>query len=187
MIAFIKGTVIHKDANFAIIDNNGLGFRVFLRPDVLANLKDGAEAQFFIHEYLRDNERELYGFPIIGELKLFWKLMTVSGVGPKMALHLLSLGYEKLHKAIDTENLAIISSVSGVGKKTAQKIILELRGKLKTDDGEVADDVADALVHMGYSRQDVAEALNELPADLEKIEDKLKAALKQLSTRASKH
>lgn len=183
MIAYIKGTVLHKNANFAIIDNNGLGWRVFLRPDVLASLKDGTEAQFFTHEYLRDNERELYGFESINELKLFWKLMTVSGVGPKMALHLLGLGFEKLRKAIETENLSIISSISGVGKKTAQKIILELRGKLKNDEGEVADDVADALIHLGYSRQEVSEVLNKLPEGIEKLEDKLKAALKQLGAR----
>ncbi len=187
MIAFLKGTIIHKDTNFAIIDNNGLGYRVFLRPDLLAGLKEEATAQFFTHEYLRENERELYGFASMNELKLFWKLMTVSGVGPKMALHLLGLGFEKLRKAIDTENLAIISSISGVGKKTAQKIILELRGKLKSDIANPTDDILDALVHMGYGRQEVAEVLNELPADLEKIEDKLKAALKQLNTRALKH
>ena len=73
MIASIKGTVLHKDANFAIIDNNGLGYRIFLRPDFLVSLKDGATAQFFTHEYLRENERELYGFESINELKLFWK------------------------------------------------------------------------------------------------------------------
>lgn len=186
MIAFIKGTVLHKDTNFAIIDNNGLGFRVFLRPDLLAGLKDGSTVQFFTHEYLRENEREIYGFESIGELKLFWKLMTVSGVGPKMALHLLGLGFEKLHKAIETENLGIISSISGVGKKTAQKIILELRGKLKTDSDGATDDVTEALVHMGYSRPEVAEVLNELPPTLEKLEDKLKAALKLLSKKGGR-
>ena len=183
MIAFIKGTVIHKDTNFAIIDNNGLGFRVFLRPDVLASLKDGSEEQFFIHEYLRDNERELYGFPIIGELKLFWKLMTVSGVGPKMALHLLGLGFEKLHKAIDSENLAVLSSISGVGKKTAQKIILELRGKLTFDSGVGSEheDIYHALTNLGYRGEEINEAISSLPPNLIKIEEQIKASLKILA------
>lgn len=183
MIAYIKGAVIHKDQNFIILDQQGLGFRIFLSAALLLPLKEGETVAFFTHEYLRDNERELYGFRDIFELKLFWKLLTVSGVGPKMALHLLDLGYEKLQKAIEAENLGIISSVSGVGKKTAQKIILELRGKLKMGGGreQKEKDIYTALTNLGYSQDEVRETLSHLPSELEKIEDQIKAALKLLS------
>lgn len=182
MIAFLKGTVVLKENNFCILDANGVGYRVFLRPDLLFSLKEGAVAQFFTHEYLRENERELYGFSTIQELRLFWKLITVSGVGPKMATHLLALGYEKLEQAIEKENLAVISSISGVGKKTAQKIILELRGKLKmgADNDHEHEDIYNALTNLGYSREEVNEAIFNLPPELKKIEAQIKAALKIL-------
>lgn len=182
MIGYLKGQVksVGKDQVLVVIDN--LGYEVFVSAPTLDKVKVGEEQEFWTHEYLRENARELYGFPTREELGLFRDLMKVSGVGPKMALNVLSLGAGRVREAITKGDAGMLGSVSGVGKKTAQKIVLELKGVLSDANAVSADmEAVDALRRLGYSQREASEALHGVAG--ETVEEKIKAALKILGKR----
>ena len=142
----------------------------------------GGQVELWTHEYLRDDARELYGFRNEREHKLFLRLIDVSGVGPKMAMNILSLGKsEEIERKVEEGDALWISRVPGVGKKTAQKIILELRGRLTDiEAGDVAsEEVISALVNLGYSRDQARNAVVHI--DDGPVEERLKTALKTLA------
>lgn len=183
MISYLKGQVkfLQKDAVVVVIDN--LGYEVFMPAPALERLKVGAEIELYTHEYIREDSRELFGFLTRDEHALFDDLMKVSGVGPRTGLHVLSLGAERVRKAINDGDAGLLSTVSGVGKKTAQKIVLELKGVLSEAGVSTMDDEAvDALRRLGYSQREAREALQSVGA-AESTEDKIKAALKVLGKR----
>jgi Holliday junction DNA helicase RuvA len=182
MISYLKGKIIYKGKNFVIVEINGLGFQVFVSEEFLTRRKVGDAVEIFTHEYLREDSRELYGFTKISELEFFWQLLDVSGIGPKLAHKIVSsYKLEKIQKAIADGDLAFLSSISGVGKKTAQKIILELKGKLtesKLASGE--DEIVEALIRLGYKKQEAREAVGKIGEDVLGAENKIKVALKIL-------
>jgi Holliday junction DNA helicase RuvA len=182
MISYLKGKIIYKGDYFAILEVNNVGFKVFLPESYLLKYKLGEIVEVFTHEYVREDSRELYGFGRTEELKFFWQLIDVSGVGPKMAHKLISAHkLEKLEKAISEGDLGILGTIPGVGKKTAQKIILELKGKLVTGKAVSANnEIVDALVRLGYSKNEALEAVGKIGEDIEGAENKIKAALKNL-------
>ncbi len=186
MIAYLKGKIIYKDINFIILENNGIGYKVFLSAVRLSNLKEGEEVELFTHEQGREDGRELYGFLNIEELKLFWKLVSVSGVGPKSAQNILGLDSPgKIESAITAGDVAFLTRVSGIGKKIAERMILELKGKLIMDEegGDTSDQEAiDALYGLGYSKSEAQAAINKLD-DAKTTEAKIKGALKILGSR----
>lgn len=184
MISYLKGAIKSKQKNSVILVVGDVGYEVFLPVPALNKIKIGAGQEFFTHEYLRENSRELYGFPDQAEIRLFLDLIKVSGVGPRMALNVLSLGYDKVRDAISKGDAGLITTVSGVGKKTAQKIVLELKGILEfTDDSSQSSaEVVDALKRLGYSQREASEALQHVQ-NAESTEDKLKSALKILGKR----
>ena len=182
MIGYLKGQIKlkYKDTVLVVVDN--LGYEVFVPAPALEKARVGEEQEWFTHEYLRENARELYGFPSREELALFRDLLKVSGVGPKMALNVLSLGEERVRAAITAGDASLLASVSGVGKKTAQKIVLELKGILSEADGMAAHEEAlDALKRIGYSLREAQEALRH--ATGETVEEHIKSALKILGKR----
>jgi len=183
MIAYLKGKIIYKDINFIILENSGVGYKVFMSAVRLANLKEGEEIELFTHEQGREDGRELYGFLSIEELKLFWKLTSVSGVGPKSGQNILGLDKpEKIENAITAGDVAFLTRVSGIGKKIAERMILELKGKLIMDSvgGDSSDTEAiDALAGLGYSRSKAAEVVRKL-INFKTAEEKIKEALKIL-------
>ncbi len=185
MISTLSGKITHVFEDSIIMENGGIGYRVFLPSNFLVKIKKDVGIKIYTHEHIREDARDLYGFETIEDLKMFWKLLSVSGVGPKMASRIMSLGTTKILDSISRGEIAILSSVSGVGKKTAQKIILELKGVLveleKTD--KSSDEVADALVKLGYSRKEALAAIEGLPENLKTTEDRLKAALKNLGSK----
>ncbi len=182
MIAYVKGKVqlVQKASVIVMVDN--LGYEVFLPASSLDVLKGGQEVELYTHEYIREDARELFGFLTRDEHSLFDDLMKVSGVGPRMGLHVLALGATRVREAISKGDTGLLSSVSGVGKKTAQKIILELKGVLAEVGTQVTDEVVDALRRLGYTQREASEALQSV-GDTEKVEDKIKAALKLLGKR----
>jgi Holliday junction DNA helicase RuvA len=182
MISYLKGKIIYKGNHFAILETGGVGFRVFLSESYLLKYKIGETVEIFAHEYVREDSRELYGFGTAEELQFFWQLIGISGVGPKMAHKLISAyKLEKLEKAVSEGDLAILGTIPGVGKKTAQKIILELKGKLVTGKTVSADnEIVDALVRLGYSKNEAQEAVGKIGEEIEGAENKIKAALKNL-------
>ena len=187
MIGSITGKITYKGGNFVIVETSGIGYKVFLTPVLLVQLKLNQEFSFVILTYVREDQISLYGFPTLPELVFFELLLTVSGVGPKSALGIMSLaGLDMIKSAIVSEDPSVFTKVSGVGRKTAERVIVELKGKLKeqADTLPVAkehSDALDALIALGYSQQEARDALKAIPTDVVKIQDKVKIALKNLS------
>jgi holliday junction DNA helicase RuvA len=179
MMTYLNGKVLYHGQGYLIIERGGIGYRVSFPEPVAHDFRGDVEV--YLHEVIRDNERELFGFSSIDQLELFWKLISISGVGPKIAQKIVfSHSVEQVRANIMKGDLQMLTNVSGVGKKTAQKIILELKGAL-TDDEPVAaidSDAVDALVGLGYKKQDAQVAIAAAPG--ETTEELIKAALKGL-------
>ena len=180
MISYLKGTIQWKNDNSVVVLNNDIGYEIFTPKPSLERLKIGEEKEFFCHEYLREDSRDLYGFLVKEELSLFFDLRKVSGVGPKTALNVLSLGASRVQGAIAKGDVDFLASVPGVGKKTAQKIVLELKGVL-IEVGLVTEETEalDVLVSLGYSRREAQDAVKSVSSAVT-AEDKIKTALKIL-------
>jgi len=191
MIAFLTGRIAEKGLSHCVLDVHGVGYRVSMSTSSLAALpSEGDEVTVLTHMHLREDEVSLFGFENAEEKSLFERLITVSGVGPKVALAALSsYAPASLIEAIAREDVAVISSVSGIGKKTAQRIILELKDKLGVPDlsatpagvsVDAAAEARDALLSMGFSAAEAASALKGYeggPADTNAL---LKHALRRL-------
>jgi len=178
MIITLEGKITHKELNFVILENNGIGYQIFL-PDA-GKAPFGEATKLFIYEHIREDKHDLYGFFNFDEMGFFLKLLSVSGVGPKMAQAIMTLGIEKVQKAIIKGDSGVIESISGVGKKRAQTIILELRGNINKmlEKENINQDVLSALVGLGYSRNEAEEVLQQLSEEISGTEAQLKAALK---------
>lgn len=190
MIAFITGRIAAKGDSFCVLEVGGVGLRLAMSTGSLAALPhEGDTVTVFTHLHVREEELSLFGFESMAEKELFERLITVSGVGPKVALAALS-SYEPsvLTDAICAEDVAVVSSIPGIGAKTAQRIILELKDKLggpaapagrqSASTGAVAE-ARDALLGMGFSAAEVASALKGAASD-EGASALVRAALKRL-------
>ncbi len=187
MIAKLNGKVVYKDKNSAIIDMSGVGYRAFVSTDTLSKLKNGSNANLWTHLVVRENIMDLYGFIDKEEKDFFELLIGISGIGPKSALAILSLApVAVLRKAISSEDASYLTKVSGIGRKSAQKIILELKDKTGTateKDGIGLKEEAEALeaLHaLGYTLNDSREALKKFGDDITCTNDRINKALKIL-------
>jgi Holliday junction DNA helicase RuvA len=187
MISYIEGILIQKTDKFVVLKTNGVGWRVNASKETLSKLPQvGQEAKLFCAHEVREDSQELYGFLNQDELEFYEMIRKVSGVGPKSALAILSLAPAKMvASAIASGNVAFLAKVSGVGRKTAEKIILELKDKVaKMEPSAIASDddvdVLEALQALGYSTREAAGVLQSLPKDLKGAEARLKEALKFL-------
>ncbi len=191
MISFLNGMLAGKSADTAYVECNGVGFEVGMSANSLAKMPDaGKPVQVYTYLQVREDAMTLYGFASLEEKALFEKLIGVSGVGPKMALAALStFGPQALVDAIMAEDSALVSRIPGVGKKTAQRIILELRGTLEKSLSQ-GDDTASArsgvvsivvedLMAMGFTQAEADLACNGMPADATEARG-LQYALKRL-------
>ena len=183
MLAFIQGKIKHLGEDYLILENSGLGYQIDYPKKQLIGLKVGETMEFYLHEYLREEARELYGFRKIEELELFWRLLAISGIGPRLAQQIVFLGkLEDLVKNIEKGNADYICQVSGVGTKKAQKIIIELKGKLDlTGTGHEDDEVLQALKNLGYNSMQAREAVNKIPKEIQDISERVREALRYLS------
>ena len=183
MIITLQGKITHMFEEGVVLDVNGVGYEVFLSPAVLGKVKTKQEVTFWTYEHIREDSYDIYGFQTLDELEMYRKLVSVSGVGPKTALHILALGdVAEIERLIDRGDVEMITRVKGIGRKTAQKIILELKGKLvqlKDKDSKI-DDVVAALVGMGVDRQAAREATTSAAETEKTVEGRLKEALRQL-------
>lgn len=192
MISFLRGRIAHKDAQGAVIDVNGVGYRVGMSTQSLSLLEtQGGETTVFTYLQVRDDGISLYGFIDERERALFEKLITVSSVGPKVAISALStFNADALMRAIANEDIAAVSSIPGVGKKTAQRIVLELKGTLDngiggpkaTDSAQEAGlaQTTDALFSMGFSSAEIDLALKGYDGDMADTSALLRYALRRL-------
>jgi len=184
VLASLRGLVTAHDERSMTVDVHGVGFRLFVLPRTLQQFPIGSEAAVSTHLHVREDALELYGFANIEEQRLFEKLLTVSGVGPRVALGVLSAAsVSDLEAAIERGQATILTKVSGVGTKTAQRIIIDLKGKLTHDETAGDSDmgtVIDALTNLGYTAKEARDAAAGTSAELP-VAQRVKQALKQVS------
>lgn len=183
MMGSLRGRVLEVHASFLLLEVNGVGYAVKASSGTLSTAKAGEDRFFYIHDHVREDVRDLYGFSSWSEQEFFEKLLGISGVGPKVALTLMSAGsIGQVKAAVMQGDLALLTSVPGVGKKTAQKIVLELKGQLVDVEDVVPGDseVVDALVTLGYPAQQARDILKSLPREITGIPDRIREALKYL-------
>lgn len=187
MITQLHGRVVYKDPEYLILDVGGVGYCVHVTPETLANTPEEADVMLWTHLVVRETALDLYGFRTREELRFFELLIGVSGVGPKSGLAILGLAdVATLTDAITNSDTSYLTKVSGIGAKNAKKIVLELGDKLGArGDGaslKADADVIDALTAMGYSTQEARTALKDIPSDVAGASERLKHALKHLSS-----
>ena len=185
MIGFLQGKVHSTDNSSLILDVNGIGYKVFAPLPILISAPKEAPLSLFIHTHVREDHIILYGFKDESDLFLFEKLTSVSGIGPKSALAMLSVhSPSSLADAIERSDAEALSHTPGVGKKTAEKIILELKGKLSHLIGKEMNDttleVRLALEALGYSAKEIHEALKDMNTEGKTTSTIIKEALHQL-------
>ncbi len=167
-----------------LLEVQGVGYVVRVSVPTLALLKVGEQTFLYIHDHIREDAHELFGFLSVADLALFDQLLGISGVGPKVAMTILSIGSaDTVRRAIMNGDLATLTSVPGVGKKTAQKIVLELKGQLiEGEQGSSIDkDVIEALESLGYSAQQAREALKQISSEIVETPARVREALRLLS------
>lgn len=182
MYAFVKGVVTLIKPSYIVIESHGVGYLV-LSPTPY-DYKIGEETICFTHHYLREDTNALYGFKNLDSKELFVKLLGVSGIGPKSALSILASDkIDEIIVAIENSDVKYLTKFPGIGPKSAQQIILDLKGKLILDDLELApsqeSDVSQALSALGYSKNEVKKVLKKLDVD-QSVEQMIKDALKLL-------
>ncbi len=189
MIAHIGGIVIHKDEKFLVIDTGGVGYKVWTTVDTIATFGIGDKASMWTYTAVRENSIDLYGFSTMEEMSFFDLLLDVSGIGPKSALSIITVAsVETLKKAIATGDTSYLNKVSGIGKKTAEKIVIELRDKLHAHkgEGEVSgllreeSDIIEALKALGYSQNEARDVLKQIPHTIDGTNARIKEALRIL-------
>ena len=191
MIAFIRGKIIAKRTGSIIIETNNLGYQIFIGEKNWESLQPDQTVELFIYHNVREDTEDLYGFSNLDELSLFELLISVSGVGPKSALSVLSLASaEQIKQAIIIGDESLLTKVSGIGKKTAQRLILELKNKisgLPLDlangsilNSNVDQDDLEALLALGYSLPKARQALAKIDQQITDPAQRLKLALQNL-------
>ncbi len=184
MIAYIKGVILEKTERSAIVLTNGVGYEVFLSLRDLQKVEKSSQQEFFIYSYIRQDSFDLYGFQNLSAIDLFKKLLLVSGVGPKSAINILGLAeVDDLKKAITSGDPSFFQKVSGVGKKTAERIVVELKEKFINDISNIAGpiggdrQVIEALLSLGYKEKEAMEMVKKLQGDEIDLSAKIKKVL----------
>lgn len=189
MIASLEGIIELKGEKFMVLSVGGVGYKVFAGQDTLQKIPEkGAKVKLWIHHHIREDTSALYGFLHFAELDLFEALIAISGIGPKGALGVLGVApVDTLKKAIAAGDTSYLTRVSGIGKKMAEKIVLELREKMAgrgvlVDAPELKSeaDALDALVAFGYAQRDAREALSAVSQEVTEVGERVRAALKKL-------
>lgn len=190
MIAHIKGEIAEKFNNSVIVDVHGVGYEITLTALDYDNVKLGDEIKFYTYHSIRENAEELYGFSSLAAKKLFELLISVQGIGPKAAIAILSLAApEEVRNAIANADAAFVSKASGVGKKSAERVIVDLRDKvgipshygateiIATPGKNEPDEALDALIALGFPLKEATAALEKVDKSLS-VEERIKLALK---------
>ena len=189
MIRLLKGIIELQDGQHLLIDVNGVGYHVYATQDLLARSVIGDAIKVFTYTHVREDMLDLYGFSALEDLKLFEQFITVSGIGPKTAIGIFAVGSrERIMTAIATSDVTFFSSVPRLGKKNAQKIIIELKNKLgsleeldlSTSEAREDAEVIEALKGFGFSVKEASDALRSLDAKVTNVSEKIRLALKQL-------
>lgn len=192
MIVYLEGTLHHVEEDHITLLIQGVGYQIFLSQTALKNLPPaGKTVQFHIHMVVREDAHLLFGFPTPAEKAIFLKLIQVNSIGPKMALNILSgLPVQDLAQAIHSEDLVRLTAIPGIGKKTAERLIVDLKDKILEWVGtpttalppQISEEALSALMNLGYSRQEASKALSTLPeGEKLSLEKMVREGLKALS------
>jgi Holliday junction DNA helicase RuvA len=192
MIAHLKGKIEEKFGNALILDVHGVGYEIMVPTPDFESVKLGEERKFFTYHQVRENAEELYGFSSLSAKKIFELLISVQGIGPKAAIAILSLAEaEEVRNAIANADSAFISKATGVGKKSAERVIVDLRDKVGTpshygtttpsltkDVDTQPDEALDALIALGFPLKEATSALEKVDKTLS-VEERIRLALKK--------
>ncbi|MBI5300141.1 MAG: Holliday junction branch migration protein RuvA [Deltaproteobacteria bacterium] len=172
MIAHLKGVIHSKSTNQVVVEVNGVGYQIFVSLNTFYELPpEGFEISLYIYSHIREDQFTLFGFLNIDEKNLFQQLLKVTGIGPKLALTLLSgLSAHEIGTAIANGDVMKLKAIPGIGQKTAERIILDLKGKIipgtpalkRTNASETYDEALSALTHLGYTAQQAEKALEKI-------------------------
>jgi Holliday junction DNA helicase RuvA len=182
MIATLRGTITEKLPDSLILEVGGVGYELTVTVDDWGAARAGAEAKYYVYEQVREDAFNLFGFSELAGRQLFTQLIGVNGVGPKLAMQILSAaGESRLRQAIASGDPALLKGITGVGPKTAQRVILDLRGKVEEGAvglAPVGDSTYQALVSLGYTPAQATQAVANLPDDVTDEQERIKLALK---------
>ena len=182
MYEYIKGKIINQESNYIVLDNNGVGYLVYVSNPYSFELDK--DYIVYIYQYVREDENTLYGFKTKEEKDLFLKLIDVKGLGPKMALPILATGsISGIIDAIERENILYLKKFPKIGDKVARQMVLDLKGKLgttnTTNNLSNYEELIEVLKGLGYKQSDISKVLPQIKTDLN-IEEQVKEALKLL-------
>lgn len=189
MIGYLAGSVVSVRGGKLIINVNGVGYSVQCSRSDTDAIQADSEQQLFIYEHIQEKAHDLYGFKLEAGQELFELLLSINGVGPKAALSILDLGpLDSIKSAIASSNSAYVAGANGVGKKTAERVVVELKDKLGEEVmlkgahviNAKQDEALEALIALGYNQQQAVEALSKVSEGA--TEDRVRAALKELSS-----
>ena len=190
MIAKINGKIDFLKDSYAVVDVGGIGYKVFLTLHTFGMVAGRQSIELYTHTYVREDTLALYGFLELDELEMFELLIGISGIGPKAAMGILTIANPKtVRMAVLNDDPSILTRVSGVGKKIAQRVILELKNKIVDipahEKAQISSDsdALEALVAMGYSISEARETLKLIPADIDDVGQRVKLALRNLGRR----
>ncbi len=184
MIGSLRGKILEVNIASLLVEVGGIGYVVKVATPVIASCRKGEDVFLYVHDHVREDAHDLFGFLSHDALRMFDRLLSVNGVGPKVALTVMSAGsVDMVKRAIMKGDLTLLTSVPGVGKKTAQKIILEMKGII-VEEGDMQDgdtEVVEALVSLGYGASQARDAVKGLSRDVVDVSARVRAALKRLS------
>jgi len=188
MIGYLKGEVFFKESSYIILDVKGVGYKVLGSRDVLAKAIKGSLLELFIYTHVREDNISLFGFLESSDLKLFESLIGVSGIGPKTAMNIFSVGHRgQIIEAIMSADTAFFKSVPRLGQKNAQKIIIELKNKFGglgeldlSGDESGNEEITGALKTFGFTSKEIYEAIKHVKKPDQKVTETIKLALKYL-------
>ena len=192
MIGLIRGTLIASGTDVVVVDVGGVGYEISVATRTFADLPGvGSETVLYTHLHVREDQMALFGFSTSDDRDLFRLLLGVSGIGPKVGLAILStMGADDLRRVVVTDDVAALTAVPGIGKRSAQKLLLELRPKLEVADADMhasgpLGEVRAALDGLGYQPDEIGDALRQLPHDLP-VEEMLRRSLQELGKRSDR-
>ncbi len=182
MFEYLKGKIETVESNYIVLDNNGIGYKIYTASPYSFN--EGEEYKVYIYNHIREDENTLFGFKSVGDRDLFLRLIDVKGLGPKMALPMLATGStDGIIDAIERENILYLKKFPKIGDKVARQIILDLKGKLVSNNENnkdiINEELALALTSLGYKNADIKKILPKVDNTLS-IENQIKEALKLL-------
>ncbi len=192
MIAYLEGKIIKKGKDFVVLKTNGVGYKVFVNSALLSELITGEVVDLFIYHHITEQSSSLFGLKNEDEQEFFEMVLSVSGIGPKTALNVLSSAstYE-IKNSIASGDPSLLNKVSGIGPKTAERVVLELRNKIghiemsphkeSQMNGFASGDEIDALISLGYSMTQARDALRSIDKNISDSGERIKEALKKLS------